>query len=112
MTEGHAGLCRGLLEGVEIYDHHIDRLNAMRGYCGLMLLVAANVEQPAVNLGVQGLHAAIEHLRKAGQLADVLHGQAGLAQCTRRSAGGNQLHSKACQHLRKLHQTGLVGHAE
>src|ERR1039457_4086442 len=65
-----------------------------------------------MDLGVQGLDAAIEHLWKAGEVADVHYAQAALAQGARRSAGGDQFHSKARQHLGKLHQTGFVRHAE
>ncbi len=112
MAEGHAGLSGGLLKGVEVDDYHIDRFDAVRGDRGLVLGVAANVEQAAVNLGVQGLDAAVEHLGKAGQIADVLDGEAGLAQRTRRSAGRDQFHAKARQCLGKLHQAGLVGHTQ
>ena len=76
-----------------------------------MLLVTANIEQAAVDLGVQGLDAAVEHLRKAGQVADVSDHQAGLAQSTRRSAGGDQFYAKADQCLGKIHQAVLVGDA-
>ena len=84
----------------------------MLGYGGFMLLVAADVKQAAMDAGVQGLDTAVEHLRKAGQLAHVFDGEAGLAQCARRSAGGDQLHAKAGQRLGKFHQAGFVGHAE
>jgi hypothetical protein len=95
MAEGYAGLRAVFLKGVEVDDHHIDGLDAVGGDGGFVLLVAANVEQAAVDLGVQGLDAAVEHLGKAGQVADVLDGQAGLAQRARRSAGGDQFDAKA-----------------
>ena len=59
----------------------------MGGHGSLVLPVAANVEQPAVHLGVQGLDAPVQHLRKAGQLADVLDRQARRTQRRGRSAG-------------------------
>ena len=79
MTKCDARLSGRLLKGIEIHHNHVDGLDAVRGHRGLMLGVAANVEQPAVNLGVQGLDAAVEHLRKAGEFADVFNGEAGLA---------------------------------
>ncbi len=112
MAEGDAGLSGGLLEGVEIDDHHVDGLDAVRGDGGLVFLVAANVEQAAVDLGMEGLDAAVEHLGKAGQIADVLDAEAGLAQCPRGAAGGDQLHAKAGQDAGKLDQAGLVGNAQ
>jgi hypothetical protein len=86
MTKCDAGLRGGFLKSIEIHNHHVDRLNAVRGDCGLVLGVAANVEQAAVNLGVEGLDAAVEHLGKAGQFADVFDSKAGLAQSARRPA--------------------------
>ncbi len=72
MAKGNAGLRGRLLKGVEIDHHHVDGLDAMRGHGGLVLGVAANVKQPAMHLGMQGLHAPVQHLREAGQFADVL----------------------------------------
>ena len=66
MAEGDAGLGRGLLEGVEVHHHHVDGRNAVRGHGGFVLLVAANVEQSAMHLGMQRLHASVKHLGKAG----------------------------------------------
>ena len=49
VAEGYAGLGGGLLKGVEVDDHHVDGLDAVGGDGGLVLRVAANVEQAAVN---------------------------------------------------------------
>ncbi len=111
MAEGYAGLGGGFLKGVEVHHHHIDGLDAVGGDGGFVLLVAANIEQAAVDFGVQGLDAAVEHLREAGEVADVFDGQAGLAQSTCGSAGGDQLDAKAGQRLGKLHQADFVGNA-
>ena len=54
MAEGDAGLGGGLLEGVEVDDHHVDGLDAVGGDGGLVLRVAANVEQAAVDLADGG----------------------------------------------------------
>ena len=77
-----------------------------------MLGVAADVEQSAVDFGVECLDPPVEHLREARQVADVLDREAGIAQPTRCSAGGNQFDAKACQGLGKLYQAGFVGNAE
>ena len=77
-----------------------------------MLLVVANVQNAAVHLGVQRLHAAVEHLGKASQLGDVLHRNSGVAQQFRRASGGDQFHTHAGELPRKLHQSGLVGNAQ
>ena len=44
-----------------------------------MRSIVANVQNAAVDFGMKGLHAAIEHLGKAGQLGDVLHLSSSLA---------------------------------
>ena len=86
MAECNAGQSRGLLECVEIDDHHVDGGDAVSGDGGFMFLVAANVEQAAVDLGVQRFDAAVKHLRKACQLGDVLDRKTRRAQCRSGSA--------------------------
>ena len=73
MTSANAtpGLLRGLLEGVEIHDDHVDGLDGMLVDRGHVLRVVANVQDAAVDLGVERLDAAVEHLGEAGQVADV-----------------------------------------
>ncbi len=65
-----------------------------------------------MHLRVQGLDPAIHHFREAGQLADVLHRQAGIAQGLGGAAGGDQGHAVAVQRLRQRHQAGLVGNGK
>ena len=62
----HAGLRRGLLEGVEVHHHHVDRLDAVFRDGRAVLVLAAHMQNAAVHLGVQRLHAAVQHLGKAG----------------------------------------------
>jgi hypothetical protein len=52
-----------------------------------VLRIPADVQNAAVNLGMQRFHAAVEHLRKSGQVADVAHRQPRLAQGARGAAG-------------------------
>ena len=40
--------------------------------------IAADVEDSAVDLGVQRLDAAVEHLREAGEVGDVADFEAGI----------------------------------
>ncbi len=112
VAEGDAGLSSGLLEGVEIDDHHVDGLDAVRGDGGFVLGIAANVEQAAVDLGMQGLDAAIEHLGKAGQFADVLAPKGRPRAARGGAAGGDQFDAEAGQNAGKVDQAGLVGNAQ
>ena len=73
MAEGDAGLGSGFLEGVEIYHDHVDGLNLVCGDCGFVLGIAADVEQSSVDARMQRFHAAIKHLRKTGEFADVFY---------------------------------------
>ena len=79
---------------------------------GHMLLVPADVQNAAVHLGMQRLHAPVQHLRKAGQVADVAHTESRLAQRARRPAGRDQLNAVRGQRAGKLDQAGLVGYGE
>ena len=69
-----------------------------------VLRIVADVQNAAMHLGMQRLHAAVEHLGKAGQLGDVFHRDAGVAQQLRGASGGDQFHAHAGELARKLHQ--------
>ena len=57
VREGDVGVGNGLLELIEIHDHHVDHTDAMLGSLGHMLLGIATGQQTAVDLGVQRLDA-------------------------------------------------------
>ncbi len=80
VVELDARLGDGLLEGVQIDHDHVDRLDAVLGDGGAMLRVIADVQDAAMHLGMQSLDATVEHFRKAGEVGNVLHGDAGVAQ--------------------------------
>ena len=98
------------LERIEVDDEEIDRLDTVLRRLRGVLFVAANGQQAAVHLRMQRLHAAVEHLRKSGELGDVLHGQSLGAQGRRRATGGDQLDAHAGERAGKLYETRLVGH--
>ncbi len=56
-----------------------------------VLLIFADMKDTAVNLGMKRLDAAIQHLRKAGELGNVFDGDAGIAQQLSCPSGRNQL---------------------
>ncbi len=112
VAEGDAGLGGGFLKGVEIDDDHVDGLDVVLGDGGFVFGVAADVEQAAVDLGMKGLDAAVEHLREAGEVADVFDVEAGVAEGAGGAAGGDQLDAEAGKGLGELDQAGLVGYAQ
>ena len=77
-----------------------------------VLGVAANRQNAAGDLGVQRLHAPVEHFGKAGDLGDVPHRHAALANQPRRAAGGDEFRAQLHQRARELHNPGLVGDAD
>ena len=97
------------LEGVEVDDDEIDRRDGVLGRLRLVLGVAAHGEQAAVDLGMQRLHAAVEHLGKSRQLRDVLDGEALGAQGRRRAPRRDELHAHAApERGRTSASAGLV----
>ena len=66
-------------------------------------------QQAAVDLRVQRLHAAVEHLGKAGVLGHLGDRQAGVGQQLGGAAGGQQLDAERVQRAREFDDAGLVG---
>ena len=106
------GLRRRLLKGVEIYHHHVDRLDPMLLDGLAMVGFVTNMKNPAVYLRMQRLHPPIEHLWKAGQLRDIEDRQARLAQSPRRASRRDELNIVLCKLLCKCNQAGFIGDAQ
>src|SRR5262245_19150620 len=85
-----AGFGDGGLEGVEVDDDHVDRLDLVLGDGGYVGGVVADVEDAAVDTRVQCLDAAVEHLGEAGQVADLADGQPGGDERLVGAAGGDE----------------------
>ena len=85
------GLRDGGFEGIEVHDDEVDELDAvLLGFVEVLMRIAA-AEEAAMDLGVQGLHAAFHDLGEARVLADVRHRQAGVTEHLRSAARGEQL---------------------
>ena len=85
------GLRDGGFEGVEVYDDEVDEFDAvLLGFIEMLMRIAA-AEEAAMDLGVQGFHAAFHDLGEARVLADVRHRQAGIAEHLGRAARREQL---------------------
>ena len=103
---------RGLLERVEVDAHQIDGRKAQI-FAGFH--IRGNVpalEDAAVDLGVEGLDAAVENFGLAGEDGDVDDGQAGGAQGGGGAAGGEQFDAQRRQAPDEIDQAGLVGNAQ
>ena len=77
-----------------------------------MFGVAANVQDAAVDLGMEGLDAAIEHLREPSQFGDVEDGEALFAEGAGGAAGRDKCHAKAREVTGEVDQSGLISDAE
>ena len=69
-------------------------------------------EQAAVDHRVQRLDAAVHDFGEAGDVADVAHRQARLAQRLRGAAGGQQFDALRGQRAGEVDQAGLVGNGK
>ena len=110
LVVGAVGARHGFGKGVEIDREQVDGLDAV--FAHHVFVDAAAAEEPAVNLGVQGLHAASHDLGKPGMVGDFLHSDSVVNQQLRRAARGQQLDASFLQFARELHDPGFVGDAE
>src|SRR5207237_4165893 len=108
----HPGLGGRLLKCVEIYDDHVDRLNAVFGHGRAVSRIFASMQDSTVNLWMQRLHSAVEHLWEPRQLRDVLYRNARIAQQLCRAPSRNQLDPHAGELARKLREPRLIGDTE
>ena len=84
-----------LAERVEVDDDEVDRRDAVRRERRDVRRQVAAREDAAVHLRMQRLHAAVEHLREPGVVADLGDRQPGAGERLRRAAGGQQPHAEA-----------------
>ncbi len=68
----------------------------------------AQVQDAAVDLGMQRFHPAIQHLREAGEVGNIAYREPGLAQGPRRTSGRNQFHVHAGQLAGEIDQASLI----
>ena len=102
----------GRLERIEVDHNQVDRADFMRGHGGGVFGIVAHRQQSAMDLGVQRLDPPVHHLGKAGQLGNVLHRKAGIAQRLSGAAGRHQFHAAGAQGLAQFDQASLVGNGK
>ncbi len=78
-------------EGIEIDDDEVDGVDPVGLEVGPVRGLGAVGQDAAVDLGVQGLDAAAQHLGRAGHLGDLGVRDAGLPERGRRVPAGDQL---------------------
>ena len=61
-----------------------------------------------MDLGMQRLYPAIQHLREAGEVGNIAYREPGVAQGPGRTSGRNQFHVHAGQLAGEIYQAGLI----
>ncbi len=112
LFKSHARFGGGFFEGIEIHDHHVDRLNAVLGDGSGVGGILAAVQNAPVNFGMQRLHAAVEHFGEASEVGDVFDGDEGIAKKLGRASGGDEFDAEAGKLAGEIDKAGLVGDAE
>eukprot|EP00959_Pyramimonas_sp_CCMP1952_P439059 9191726-Pyramimonas_sp.AAC.2 len=98
----------GLLEGVEVAHDQVDGANLVLLQRLHVLGVAALGQDAAMHHGVEGLDAATQHLREAGDLIHLGDGDSGCGHRVGTAAGGDYLIAQLGQALGELREAGLV----
>ncbi len=108
LVERRVRVHRRVHERVEVHDDEIDQLDAVgRGRLEVVGTMAPG-ENPAVDLGVQRLDAAVHHLGKAGHVGDVADRQTRRRQGPGGAPGGHQFHPQTGQAASQLGQAGFI----
>ena len=112
LLEVGAGLGGDFLETVEVDHHHVDGDDAVGLDGGHVFGVGAHGEDAAGDFGMHGLDAAIQHLGKSGDVADIGDGDPGIAKEARGAAGGDEFGAHAGEGGGEFEDAGLIGDAE
>jgi hypothetical protein len=78
LVKPHTRLRGGFGERIEIHDHHVDWLDPMASDRLQILRMVTAGEDAAVDVGVEGLHAAVHHFGESGDLRHVGDRQPGV----------------------------------
>ena len=113
IRKGDLGVGDGLLELVQVDDDQVDQLNAVLSRLLHVLLGIAAGQQRAMNLGVQGLNAAVHHLGIARELLDGGYGNARVLDGTSRAARRDDLDAKVInQRPCEIDDARLIGNRD
>mgnify|MGYP000290786408 CR=1 FL=1 len=108
-----SGLATVFSNSYRFDDDQVDQLNAvLSGLLHVLLGIAAG-QQRAVNLGVQGLNAAVHHLGIARELLDGGYGNARVLDGTSRAARRDDLDAKVIdQRPCEIDDTRFIGNRD
>ena len=98
------------LKRIQVHHHQVDARNSLGPHH--FRIVCAPAEDAAMDLGMQGLYAALHDLRGARIVGDFHRLDARRSECRPRAAGGKQFDAEASEGTGQLHNPGLVGDAQ
>lgn len=110
--EGDIRLGDRFLEGIKVHDHEVDGWDVVRFGLGDVFGVVPALEQAAVDFRVERLEPTVKKLGRTGELRDVDHGQASLAQYGGSAAGREQLHAHVVEFFGKFSEASFIGNRE
>ena len=84
----------------------------MLGNRRAMAAVSTSMQDPPMNLRMQRLDAPIQHFREPGQLGNIFHCNAGIAQQLSRAARRNQFDAELGKFAGEINQSRFIGNAK
>jgi hypothetical protein len=112
VVDAGVGLGGGLFELIQVHHHHVDGANGVFGQGGAVRGHRAARQDAGRHARVNGLHPAIEHFGETGDFADILDGEAGVAQQPRGATGGDQFPAELAEAAGEIRQSGFICDAE
>eukprot|EP00128_Syssomonas_multiformis_P015058 Colp12_sorted_trinity150504_noHs@9992 len=111
ISDRHALLGNGLLEGVEVAHNDVDVLVATGSHVSI---VAGDVtgKNTSVNGRVEGLHTTTEHLGGLGDVGNILNRETGISNGGGGTTRGDELDTNGVDLLSEVNKAGLVGHTQ
>jgi hypothetical protein len=95
-------------EGIQVGHHEVDGADAVRLEVSHVLGLGAVGQDPAMDLGVQGLDPSAQHLGRAGDLCHLGVRDAGCGEGGGGVATGHELPAEVGQAVGELHEAFLV----
>jgi hypothetical protein len=100
------------LEWIKIHHHKIDGTNAVGLSLLLVVGIAADIEQPSMDAGMEGLHATLEDFRRASELRYLNRRDAGRLKLLGSAPCGEDFDTLGRQPTGEFHNTGFVGNGD
>ena len=105
--EAAGGIGNGLLEGVEVDDHHVDG-DIAEGCDFLQVGAGAPRKDAAMDGRMEGFYPSPEDFARAGVVGDLADGDAGIEEGACRAARGKERPAQLRKPGREIDESGLV----